>query len=549
MMTIGSDSDEAGSNGWKYRVAAWGVIAVGVAVRVRVYLGNRSMERDEAALAFNIIHRGFFGLFKQLDRDQAAPIGFLMVQRLVVDLMGSGEKALRLFPLVASILALVLFWELCRRILTPRAGVIAVAILSLSAKQYFYASQTKQYSTDVLMAVGMLLVTHGWIWGRKNVGMTRRRMGVIAGCGAVAIWFSHPIIFVLAGIGVVGAWEIFRAADRRVREFLIVMGIWVFSFLINYVFILHRLSHDSFMQTFWSAAGAFAPAPKSGGSLIWYKKTFFDVFEDPLSLGFVGLAALFYLMGLLSWGRGEDGGFVGEPLKNPLPSCGNQGKGTESAPPEYRERGEEPAARREKTRAILAVMVLPIVFALGASVLHRFPFKSRMILFLTPLLAAGIGAGVDLVWRASSPQRWAGVLGLVLLMISPVMTSADYAKHPPKLHEMRDALAFVAANRQAGDVYYVYPFCSYALDYYKERMGLADIDYVRGAQAPENWDGWEKELAPFAGKRVWVFFEDPTDHGGVNDEQMAVRILSGMGREACRNEPYGEFVACYDLRH
>ena len=172
-----------------------------------------------------------------------------------------------------------------------------------------------------------------------------------------------------------------------------------------------------------------------------------------------------------------------------------------------------------------------------------------MILFLTPLLAAGIGTGIDLLWSAPAPQRWGGVLALILLVISPVTTTADYARHPPKLHEMRDALAFVAANRRPGDVYYVYPFCQYALEYYKERMGLTDITFQPEQTAPGDWAGWEKELAPFAGKRLWVFFEDPSDHGGVNDEQMALRILSGMGREGCKDDPYGEFVACYDLRH
>ena len=259
------------------------------------------------------------------------------------------------------------------------------------------------------------------------------------------------------------------------------------------------------MQTFWSAAGAFAPFPKSPGALIWYKKTLFDIFEDPLSLAFVGLAALAYALGLVAWWRGN--------------------------------------------RSLLAVMVLPIVLALAASILHKYPFKSRMILFVTPLLAAGVGAGIDLLWNGPAPQRYGGVLALVFLLISPITTTLDYAHHPPKLHEMRDAMAFVAAHNQPGDVYYVYPFCEYAFNYYQGRYGLAGVTPVPGPSNFAGWDDWEKELSPLAGKRVWIFFEDPTDHNGVNDEQMALRVLSGMGRQVCMDEPFGEFVACYDLRH
>ncbi|MGA3066596.1 MAG: glycosyltransferase family 39 protein [Tepidisphaeraceae bacterium] len=499
---ITSDSE---TSAWKYRLAAWCLIVIGIAVRVRVYLGNRSLERDEAALAYNIIHRGFFGLFKQLDNDQAAPVGFLLVQKMVVCLLGPGEHALRLFPLLASIAGLVVFWFLCRRILTPRAAVIALAVIALSAKQFFYASQTKQYSTDVLVAVAMLLLTHGWVWDRATEPLSRRRRAVLACGGAAAVWFSHPAIFILGGIAAVGAWEYFQSADRRTKDFAIVMGAWAFSFALNYIFVLHRLSHHPFMQTFWSAAGAFAPFPKSPGALIWYKKNLFEIFEDPLSLAFAGLAALAYAMGLVAWWRGK--------------------------------------------KSLPAVMVAPILFALAASILHKFPFKSRMILFLTPLLAAGVGTGIDLLCSAPAPQRYGGVLALVFLLISPFTTALDYARHPPQLHEMRDALAFVAAHNQPGDVYYVYPFCAYAFNYYQPRFGLAAAAPIVGTSNLADWNAWEKELSPLAGHRVWIFFEDPSDHDGVNDEQMALRILSGMGREVCRDEPFGEFVACYDLRH
>ena len=216
---------------WKSRLIGWGLLAVGIAVRIRVYLGNRSLERDEAALAYNIIHRGFFAIFKQLDNDQAAPIGFLLVQRRVVHFAGSGEKALRFFPLIASIIALILFWRLCRAILTPRRGSSPWRSSRLSAKQYFYASQTKQYSTDVLVAVAMLLVTLPVDLAPHEqplIFIIANRNSIRG--GRLAVWFSHPAIFVLAAIGMVGAWECFLSSPRHTRELSIIFGAWVLSF-------------------------------------------------------------------------------------------------------------------------------------------------------------------------------------------------------------------------------------------------------------------------------------------------------------------------------
>ena len=63
-----------------------------------------------------------------------------------------------------------------------------------------YAAQVKQYSCDV--CVGLLL---GWmairiIAATSTSGQKMRWMALTLS-GAIGIWFSHPAIFVLGGIG------------------------------------------------------------------------------------------------------------------------------------------------------------------------------------------------------------------------------------------------------------------------------------------------------------------------------------------------------------
>jgi len=111
---------------------ALGLIALGIFTRLRIYLADRSMWRDEAALALNVMHRSAGGLFGALDYNQGAPVGFLMIQKLLTSLLGSGEMAFRLWPTTASILAVPLFYLLCRELLSPRAAIISLAILRLS---------------------------------------------------------------------------------------------------------------------------------------------------------------------------------------------------------------------------------------------------------------------------------------------------------------------------------------------------------------------------------------------------------------------------------
>lgn len=73
------------------------------------YLYNRSLWADEAVLALNIVNRSYLELLQPLDYDQAAPIGFLIVEKFAVQLFGDNEYSLRLFPLLSGIISLLLF--------------------------------------------------------------------------------------------------------------------------------------------------------------------------------------------------------------------------------------------------------------------------------------------------------------------------------------------------------------------------------------------------------------------------------------------------------
>jgi hypothetical protein len=513
------------------------LILVGTAVRVRDYWGNRSLWRDEAALAVNFLHRSFFGMLKPLDNQQAAPVGFLLVQKLAATILGTSERGLRFIPLMASIAAVVVFWRLCRLLLTPRATLLALGLLSLNYRQYYYAQEVKQYSTDVFVAITLLYTTAkllllpspgtpgegqgGGLFdepstspypnpppeyqGRGKSGIPGRRGLIILGVlGALAVWFSHPAVFVLAGIGVTSVWVLRKTPPRELAKLGWVFLAWVLSFALEYVLILRPLSRDGFMQSFWSAAEAFGPIPKSIGALIWYKKRFLEIFDDPMGGEFVGLSAMIYVLGA---------GVL---------------------------------FRRNKTTLML--LTLPIAFVLAASIPHKYPFRSRMIMFIVPLLVATIGVGLD--WLLEEPRRLVGIVAAVFLFESPFFTTLNFARHVQTKNDIRASMSYVGAHKQPGDVYYVYPHCQYAFTYYQNRFGLSDARAIVGAQGVAGWDVYQKDLSQLAGHRAWVFFEDTNDHDGMNEQAMALHILDSMGKcvDVPAKQPYGEYVACYDLR-
>ena len=62
----------------------WGIILIGIVLRLRQYLLNRSLWADEASLAMNLVTRNFGELTQLLDYHQAAPIGFLFIEKLSI---------------------------------------------------------------------------------------------------------------------------------------------------------------------------------------------------------------------------------------------------------------------------------------------------------------------------------------------------------------------------------------------------------------------------------------------------------------------------------
>jgi hypothetical protein len=483
----------------RWTLLALAVMAVGIAMRLWFYLYNRSMGRDESALALNVIRRSFAGLWKPLDNDQGAPIGFLMIEKLVVTVLGNHEYALRLVPVVASILALPLFYLLCREFLPQPFAVIALIVLAMNEKQYDYCADAKQYSVDVFLTVALLFLAMKAMGNPlRGTAPSRRGLIALAIAGALAIWFSHPAAFVLGAIGVLAAMEWFNRRPRtRVVDLLAVALIWMASFGVNYLVALRRLSHSQFMQTFWAEADAFAPVPKSMQALIWYKENFFEMFQSACSLGFVGLSALVFVLGV-GW-----------------------------------------LYRRRKSAAL--ALILPIVFALAASVLHKYPFKERLILFICPLAAIFVGAGF--VYLFEGQRRAVGIVALLFLLITPLNKTRGYVKKPWVHNEMRNLVSLVGKNHRPDDQLYVYEFCYYPFEYYRDRFGLAQLPAVRGRQGINGVEGYTSEFAGFKGKRVWVMFEEAPD-----SRQAALMVLDQMGKRVFQAQSYDDYIACYDLR-
>src|SRR5687768_10880522 len=140
--------DARSGDTWR-RVALLGTLATGAGIRLWQYGANPSLWLDEAALARNIVERSPRELLLPLDHGQVAPIGFLLLQKLMTALLGGSEPALRLLPLACGLASLLLFTALARKTLEGRAVVYAVLVFATAQPFVYFSSQAKQYGVDV----------------------------------------------------------------------------------------------------------------------------------------------------------------------------------------------------------------------------------------------------------------------------------------------------------------------------------------------------------------------------------------------------------------
>jgi hypothetical protein len=349
------------------------LLAVGVGLRLAEYLSGRSYWLDENSLASNIEHGATFALAGRLSGSQIAPPLFLLAERVVSRAVGSSPWTLRLIPLAGGIASLFLFQRLARRMLTPRAGLIALALFALSDELFYYAIELKPYGCDVAASLAVVLAGLDFL----DRPATPRRLAWLAALGAVLVGFSFPVVFVLAAVGVVLAIETAAERDWRRLAGLATVGVaWVAAFALALAGSRSQVGASRDLWDFWG----FAFPPPAWVDPTWALRRLLFLFVNPLDF---------------------HGPF--DPRLSALPAIACAGVGL---------------VRLARSRpAATAMLFLPVVPHLAASMHRLYPFHGRLVMFLVPSLLLAVAAGADRLWAWS--WRVVGVILLFVLLAYP----------------------------------------------------------------------------------------------------------------------------------
>ncbi|HEX8407946.1 MAG TPA: hypothetical protein VF883_03720 [Thermoanaerobaculia bacterium] len=438
------------------------LMLLGAVLRLWQWAAGGSLWLDEISLARNILGRSLGELLTPpLAYDQVAPPGFLAAVKLSTLAFGGGERAFWLVPLIAGLVALVLFRRLAERILRGLAVPLAVALFAVAAAMIRYSAEVKQYGLDAAAAIGLTLLA----FDLRARDRTTGELLLAGAAGLAVIWFSQASALVMAGLGAALAIVWLLERDRRTgRALLTTVPIWAVASLIAVITGARSMTPATraFMQDFWR--GGFLPLPpRLSTAASWLWECLRGLFADPWTLRYP-FAAAFGILALL--------GIV--------------------------------ALWRQRRDAALLIAA-PFVVSLLAATAQQYPFRTRLVVFLIPsaLLAVAAGAGwiADLAGRRSTIAAAA----LAILAFAPPAYTLIDGRLPLRIDDYAPLYAHLQANRRPDDVVYVSFLANSSAIYYGPRFGLQRADYHLGACDRNDTRAFLRDLDRFRGRpRVWL---------------------------------------------
>jgi len=319
-----------------YQPAVFFIILAGIYRRTELLLLNPSYWYDTCALGLNTL-KPFYALFLPLDYTQAAPVLFMIISKAFSSVFSGitgQDTALRLLPFISGIISLPLFAVLVQKMFHNKCLTLsALFLLCFNSKAVYYSIEFKQYSLELLFSIILLLI----FYNLDLKSISKRRFWFYSVLTAVSIWLAHSSLFIIPAGAVLLFLDAYKNGSVKefknfITPFLISLGIFAVFYFIPVMFSMYidmynhwKFSDPSFF-TLSSFTGRFSDKIST-------------LIELPFGLNvFLYAAANIFIM-----------------------------------------------LYYKKYRALILTGV-PFLLVTAAGFLNLYPFQTRLILFLLPLL-------------------------------------------------------------------------------------------------------------------------------------------------------------------
>jgi hypothetical protein len=380
-------------------------------------------------------------------------LGFLWLERSSVAFLGVGEYSLRLIPLLCGLASLPLSWYAAKKFLSESGALLVTSVVAFSSCAVFFSNAAKPYGIDLFVTLVLLLVAGGrsrpWNWALT---------------GTLALFFSMPSVFILAGIWVQEAISAFRrrASGGFWIGWMLVGACWAAFFWLLFLLVYAPVANDHYMKHYWAPTSFQAQANLAAIIKLILSATLGGAFGLNVGSGlpadggtfpglFFAVTALLFVLGLF--------------------------------------------------RAPLALSI-SFFFTLIAAALGKWVFSERLMLFYVPAAALAIACAMDWLFRfpplgtrakpAAPLRQINSLLGrwgrhsapafylavILLLAVLPARYCFWIARHPER-EALRESVEFVIDETPASGSVYCYYKSAPAWLFYTTDWRTPDTARVR----------------------------------------------------------------------
>jgi hypothetical protein len=406
------------------RSVPWLFLALGVALRLGLYLSRSSLSIDETSLALDIGTHSFAQLLHPLASLQTAPPLYLEITKLATVLFGMSEWSLRLVPLICGLALLVVTCPVARRLLPEPAAIATVGLGAVTPTLVQYSVTAKPYIGDALTALVVMALALDVLEDPAG----QRRWWSLGLGGIAAVLWSIPAPFVLAAVGAALAWGLWARPRRPEWRRIATCGVaWGIGCALVYVLFYRGPAASPYMAQFWSAA-FFTPLHPAGWRVLGTALVQALV-ARPVSATAMLAALLLFAIGCAYWWR---------------------------------------------TGQRWAVLVLgaTLLTVLAASAAHRYPLSARLLLGIVPMLLLATGGALAQV------MAWQRRVGLVTAAVLIVLLLGVDLTHPYRTPATREAIAALQRQRAPAEPVYVASGAIPAWAFYTTDWRAVDTAYL-----------------------------------------------------------------------
>ena len=488
------------------------IIVMGLLIRGRQYLANRSFWLDEAFLANNIKFRSFSELLEPLEYSQVAPIGFLWAEKLMANMFGLSELSLRFLPFIVSILSIYLLYDLSKILLGRKMALFIAIAFILPLNITYFSSELKQYMTDLFTGLVLFWSYFKFFSGEYN----NSRVIFLGILGGILVWISNITPIILTTIGLAIFLNLLKNFNMyKLISIISAYTIWLLSFFTYYVRFIHNHPTSEIMKSYWS--GLFMPTNFSEMPH-WVLNTFDDMFRSTaghnemtfvcIILFFLGIAHVFIirkyrLLYLLL-------PFVIHLVLSALQIYPFGSRLVLYLIPFllfYEVLGIFSVGYLLRSRLHIVLIFVPLLFLI-------YPFRYLLENFLIAVVLISIFFGMS-VFGDRAKKSIAIVLVLFTILYAPaLMRTLYYVNQPMMAEDIKPVLEYVSGHLKKDDVVYVYSGSHAAFRYYKEYYFSEKDNCIVGVSSGDQYDKFLKEFQSLKG-RVWIIFSHMNPPRGI----------------------------------